>query len=63
MAYITFLRLSNPNLTEWMSKHKIEGGLGLYQYYTERILNITSSINISSIVWQDVWDENVQVRS
>jgi len=34
---------------------------GVHAYYANRILNITRNINVTAIVWQDVWDENVQV--
>ncbi len=56
-----FCRRSNPNLTEWMERMGIPDTTGLHAYYANRILNITSNINVESIVWQDVRDENVTV--
>jgi hypothetical protein len=56
-----FYRRSNPNLTEWMERMGIPDTTGLHAYYANRILNITSNINVESIVWQDVRDENVSV--
>lgn len=34
---------------------------GLHAYYANQILNITRAINVTPIVWQDVWDEDVPV--
>ena len=55
-------RLSNPNLTQWMSDHNITSSTGLHTYYADRILNTMRQMNATPIVWQDVWDEKVVVR-
>jgi hypothetical protein len=34
----------------------------LQKYYADRILDITRNISVTPIVWQDVWDEKVEVR-
>mgnify|MGYP002378438791 CR=1 FL=1 len=34
----------------------------LQAYYANQIFNITRAINVQSIVWQDVWDDGVDVR-
>ena len=39
----------------------ISDATGIHAYYADRILNITRNISVTPIVWQDVWDENVQV--
>jgi len=39
----------------------ISNATGIHAYYADRILNITRNITVTPIVWQDVWDENVQV--
>ncbi len=57
-----FLRLSNPNISQWMHAMNISNVKGIHAYYANRILNITRNINVTAIVWQDVWDEKVQVR-
>jgi hypothetical protein len=44
-----------------MERMGIPDTTGLHAYYANRILNITSNINVESIVWQDVRDENVTV--
>lgn len=36
---------------------------GLHKYYADRILDITRNISVTPIVWQDVWDEKVQVET
>jgi hypothetical protein len=61
-SYITFFRLSNPNLTQWMIDNGITSAKGLHTYYADRILNIMRNISATPIVWQDVWDEKVEVR-
>lgn len=54
-------RLSNPNITVWMKETNITNATGIHTYYANRILDITRAINVTPIVWQDVWDENVPV--
>jgi hypothetical protein len=39
----------------------ISNAKGIHAYYANRILNITRNISVIPIVWQDVWDKNVQV--
>jgi hypothetical protein len=34
----------------------------LHKYYADRILDITRNISVTPIVWQDVWDEKVEVE-
>lgn len=58
---ILYFRLSNPNISEWMTAMNISNATGIHTYYANRILNITTNINVIPIVWQDVWDENVPV--
>ena len=54
-------RLSNPNITNWMKAMNITNATGIHTYYANQILNITRAINVTPIVWQDVWDEDVPV--
>ena len=59
--FIFNFRLSNPNISEWMITMNISNATGIHSYYASRILNITSQIDVEPIVWQDVWDEGVEV--
>ena len=59
--FVCCLRLSNPDISDWMKIMNISNATGIHTYYANRILNITRSISIIPIVWQDVWDENVPV--
>lgn len=58
---ILFSRLSNPAVRQWMVDHNILTTKGLHKYYADRILEITRNISVTPIVWQDVWDEKVEV--
>ncbi|CAF2083000.1 unnamed protein product [Rotaria magnacalcarata] len=53
--------LSNPTIKEWMTDHSINSSVGLHTFYADRILNITRNIDVTPIVWQDVWDEKVEL--
>jgi hypothetical protein len=59
--YISRCRLSNPNISEWMKVMNISNATGIHAYYANRILNIMRNISAIPIVWQDVWDEKVEV--
>lgn len=50
---------SNPNISEWMSKMNFTEYNQLEAYYTNRLLNITKSLNKKVTVWQDVYDNGV----
>ena len=54
-------RLSNPNIRQWMVDNNILSTKSLQKYYADRILDITRNISVTPIVWQDVWDEKVEV--
>jgi hypothetical protein len=60
--FICHCRLSNPDIRRWMLDHNILSTTNLHKYYADRILDITRNISITPIVWQDVWDEHVQVN-
>ncbi len=61
LRVLLLFRLSNPNISEWMKRVNISDAKGIHTYYADRIFNITRSINVKTIVWQDVWDEKVEV--
>jgi hypothetical protein len=44
-----------------MKTMNISNATGIHTYYANRILNITRNISVTPIVWQDVWDEHVEV--
>lgn len=56
-----FPRLSNPNISQWMQSMNISNTVGIHKYYADRMLEIMRTITATPIVWQDVWDEKVQV--
>ena len=39
----------------------ISNAVGIHKYYADRMLDIMKNIKATPIVWQDVWDEKVQV--
>ncbi|CAF0888569.1 unnamed protein product [Adineta ricciae] len=53
--------LSNPNIRQWMVDNNILSTKSLQKYYADRILDITRNISVTPIVWQDVWDEKVEL--
>ncbi|UJR22803.1 hypothetical protein I4U23_025834 [Adineta vaga] len=53
--------LSNPNIRQWMVDNNILSTKSLHKYYADRILDITRNISVKPIVWQDVWDEKVEL--
>ncbi|XP_063239322.1 beta-hexosaminidase subunit alpha-like [Bacillus rossius redtenbacheri] len=52
---------SNPSITSFMSENGIEGYAELEQYYMQRVVNITGDLNASSVVWQEVFDNGVDL--
>ncbi|CAF1110759.1 unnamed protein product [Rotaria sordida] len=53
--------LSNPNIRQWMVDNNILSTKNLHKYYADQILDITRNISVTPIVWQDVWDEHVEL--
>lgn len=54
-------RLSNPSIRQWMVDNNILSTTNLHKYYADQILDIARNISVTPIVWQDVWDERVEV--
>ncbi|KAJ8872803.1 hypothetical protein PR048_026419 [Dryococelus australis] len=52
---------SNPIITTFMSDNDIDSYADLEQYYMQRVVNITSYLNASSLVWQEVFDNGVSI--
>ncbi|XP_062984003.1 beta-hexosaminidase subunit beta [Elgaria multicarinata webbii] len=54
---------SNPNVTEFMKQQGIWFTYSkLESFYIEKILDIMSSLNKKSIVWQEVFDNGVKIK-
>lgn len=60
--FIFSIRLSNPDIRQWMVDNNILSTKNLHKYYADQILDITRNLSVTPIVWQDVWDENVEVE-
>lgn len=52
---------SNPQITEFMRKNKIESYEQLESFYFQELLSILSGLKKQYIVWQEVFDNNVQL--
>lgn len=56
--------LSNPSIINFMTKHNMARNIGkLETYYIQKIVDIVSRLNKSYIVWQEVFDNNVTLKS
>ncbi|KAI3388502.1 hypothetical protein SNEBB_000296 [Seison nebaliae] len=49
---------SNPDIQKWKKKMNITD---VQQYYSERMLEMMKKLNYNVIVWQDVWDDGVEL--
>jgi hypothetical protein len=45
-----------------MTTMNITSAVGLHSYYADRLLAIMHQLKATPIVWQDVWDDKVQVK-
>ncbi|CAF0968547.1 unnamed protein product [Rotaria sordida] len=52
---------SNLNLEKFMNKNKMSKYTDLMRYYTSKILDIAQNIGAKSMVWQDVWNDDVKL--
>ncbi|EDM10133.1 rCG44661, isoform CRA_d [Rattus norvegicus] len=56
-----YLRASNPNIQNFMKKKGFGNNFRrLESFYIKKILDIITSLKKSSIVWQDVFDDQVE---
>jgi hexosaminidase len=53
---------SNPNITDWMASKNYTSYHQLEAYYSNRLLEIAKVLNKKVTVWQDVFDNGVQVE-
>ena len=55
-------RQSNPDITAYMKANNITGDYAkLEEVYIQQILDISTKIGLSYIVWQEVFDNGVKV--
>jgi len=54
---------SNPNITAWMKEKNISGNYAkLEEYHVQKVINISNEVGFSYIVWQEVFDNGVQLK-
>ena len=53
---------NNPKIKQFMSKNSINSVNKLEEYYIQNVLDIIGKLNRSYIVWQDVYDNNVNMK-
>lgn len=53
---------SSTKIKDFMRQNKISSFTGLESYYIYKLLNITNKLDAKSIVWQEVYDNNVPLR-
>lgn len=54
---------TNPNISQWMRDNGLTEIHQVEEYYMSRVLTLTRELGYKSIVWQDVWDNNVKVSN
>ncbi len=55
---------SNPDIIDFMKQKHIEGNFAkLEEYYVQNVLDIVKALNRSYIVWQEVYDNKVEIKS
>ncbi|MEJ1275601.1 hypothetical protein NN561_006498 [Cricetulus griseus] len=58
-----FQRLSNPDIQNFMKKKGFgDNSMSLESFYIKNILDIITSLKKGSIVWQELFDDNVELR-
>jgi len=54
---------SNPNITAWMKKNNMEGDYAkLEQTHIQKVINISTEVGFSYIVWQEVIDNGIKAN-
>ncbi|XP_046999531.1 beta-hexosaminidase subunit beta-like [Schistocerca americana] len=54
---------SNQDILDFMSEHNITESKDLESYYIQKIVDIASNLNSKSIVWQEVFDNEVRLSA
>lgn len=53
---------SNPHITKWMMDHEMENDYNaLEEYYIQQLVDIVDEMNSSSVVWEEVFANGVQL--
>lgn len=56
------LRMSNERINEFMEKHNITNDYAaLESYYIQKLLNIVKYLNTSYVVWEEVFNNGIQL--
>eukprot|EP00794_Sanderia_malayensis_P016573 gene16573-18258_t len=53
----------SKTIKDWMKSHSIETYEKLEQYYAEKLIKIVDNLQKHYIVWQDIFDNNVELDS
>ncbi|XP_071446906.1 beta-hexosaminidase subunit alpha-like [Hetaerina americana] len=53
---------SNPDINEFMAANNLTGDYaGLEEYYIQKLVDMVKTLNVSNIVWQEVFDNGVRI--
>eukprot|EP01125_Pyxidicula_operculata_P020561 TRINITY_DN761_c0_g1_i1.p1 TRINITY_DN761_c0_g1~~TRINITY_DN761_c0_g1_i1.p1 ORF type:complete len:331 (+),score=75.10 TRINITY_DN761_c0_g1_i1:627-1619(+) len=55
--------LDNPNVVNWMNQHGVKTSQQLLQYFEDKLGVIVSNTGKRMVVWQDLFDNGVYVKS
>lgn len=61
MYYFLFHRSTNKRIQAFMLKNNMSTVKQLQNYYFENLFNITRDIKAIPIVWEEVFDENIDL--
>ena len=53
--------MSNPDIQQFLKDNNMFNSTDLMSYYSIKIIDLVKTIGEKSMVWQDVWDDGVQL--